>query len=167
MKLFQLNLISIILLIAAVTAFILVPSFFLQILWNAVYSNFIERDLTIEIWQASLLWGAIVSAIYLSGLVRIDFQTIDSIDLDSIEDPELREKIRRLKEEKASHRANQSAAYESSDLDFRRREEIIEHLKRSFAMSSDDIQELRKQMTEKFKKDQEGLDKPDKKDDES
>jgi len=144
-----------------------VPSFFLQILWNAVYSNFIERDLTIEIWQASLLWGAIVSAIYLSGLVRIDFQTIDSIDLDSIEDPELREKIRRLKEEKASHRANQSAAYESSDLDFRRREEIIEHLKRSFAMSSDDIQELRKQMTEKFKKDQEGLDKPDKKDDES
>jgi len=166
-KLFQLNLISIILLIAAVTAFILVPSFFLQILWNAVYSNFIERDLTIEIWQASLLWGAIVSAIYLSGLVRIDFQTIDSIDLDSIEDPELREKIRRLKEEKASHRANQSAAYESSDLDFRRREEIIEHLKRSFAMSSDDIQELRKQMTEKFKKDQEGLDKPDKKDDES
>ena len=167
MKLFQLNLISIILLIAAVTAFILVPSFFLQILWNAVYSNFIERDLTIEIWQASLLWGAIVSAIYLSGLVRIDFQTIDSIDLDSIEDPELREKIRRLKEEKASHRANQSAAYESIDLYFRRREEIIEHLKRSFAMSSDDIQELRKQMTEKFKKDQEGLDKPDKKDDES
>ena len=166
MKLFQLNLISIILLIAGVTAFILIPSFFIQILWNSIYSNFIERDLTIEIWQASLLWGAIASAIYLSGLVRIDFQTIDSIDLDSIEDPELKEKIRRLKEEKANHRANQAAAYENSDLDFRRREEIIEHLKRSFAMSSDDIQELRKQMIERAKKDEEGLDKPDKKDDE-
>ena len=83
-------------LVIGLSAFILIPSFFLQVIWNAVYSNFIERDLTIEIWQASFLWGAIVSAIYLSGIVRIDFQTIDSIDLDSIDDPELKAKILRL-----------------------------------------------------------------------
>jgi len=148
-------------LVLGLSAFILIPSFFLQVIWNAVYSNFIERDLTIEIWQASFLWGAIVSAIYLSGIVRIDFQTVDSIDLDSIEDPELRAKILRLKEEKAAEHS-----LRTGDLDSKRREEIIEHLKRSFAMTPDDIQELRKQMTDRLKDHEDGFDKKDKKKDE-
>jgi hypothetical protein len=160
-KLFQLNLISALMLILGLSAFILIPSFFLQVIWNAVYSNFIERDLTIEIWQASFLWGAIVSAVYLSGIVRIDFQTVDSIDLDSIDDPELKEKILRLKEEKAAERS-----LRGGDLDPKRREEIIEHLKRSFAMTPDDIQELRKQMTDRLKDHEDGFDKKDKKKDE-
>ena len=161
MKLFQLNLISALMLVIGLSAFILIPSFFLQVIWNAVYSNFIERDLTIEIWQASFLWGAIVSAVYLSGVVRIDFQTIDSIDLDSIDDPELKAKILRLKEEKATERS-----LRGSDTDPKRREEIIEHLKRSFAMTPDDIQELRKQMTDRLKDNEDGFDKKDKKKDE-
>jgi hypothetical protein len=148
-------------LVIGLSAFILIPSFFLQVIWNAVYSNFIERDLTIEIWQASFLWGAIVSAIYLSGIVRIDFQTIDSIDLDSIDDPELKAKILRLKEEKATERS-----LRGNDTDPKRREEIIEHLKRSFAMTPDDIQELRKQMTDRLKDYEDGFDKKDKKKDE-
>jgi len=145
-KLFQLNLINALLVIAGLAAFILIPSFFVQIVWNSVYSNFIERDLTIEIWQASLLWGAVVTAIYLTGIVRVDFQTIDSVDLDSIDDPELREKIQRLREQKAHHSVTKKL-----DLDSKHREEIIEHLKRSFAMSPDDVQELRKQMSERLK----------------
>ena len=148
-------------LVLGLSALILIPSFFLQVIWNAVYSNFIERDLTIEIWQASFLWGAIVSAVYLSGIVRIDFQTIDSIDLDSIDDPELKEKILRLKEEKAVERS-----LRGGDLDPKRREEIIEHLKRSFAMTPDDIQELRKQMTDRLKDQEDGFDRKDKKKDE-
>lgn len=161
MKLFQLNLISALMLVIGLSAFILIPSFFLQVIWNAVYSNFIERDLTIEIWQASFLWGAIVSAIYLSGIVRVDFQTIDSIDLDSIDDPELKAKILRLKEEKATEHS-----LRSSDTDPKRREEIIEHLKRSFAMTPDDIQELRKQMIDRLKDHEDGFDKKDTKKDE-
>ena len=52
------------------------------------------------------------------------------------------------------------------DLDPKRREEIIEHLKRSFAMTPDDIQELRKQMTDRLKDHEDGFDKKDKKKDE-
>ena len=66
-----------------------------------------------------------------------------------------------LKEEKAAERS-----LRGGDLDPKRREEIIEHLKRSFAMTPDDIQELRKQMTDRLKDHEDGFDKKDKKKDE-
>ena len=119
----------------------LVPSFIIKTIWNSLYGGFLERDLSISIWQASLLWGAIITLIYMSGIVRIDFQTIDSIDLDSIESPELREKISELKEAKVEKNSNKKA------LDRKKKEEILEHLiERSFAMSPDDVQELRTEL---------------------
>lgn len=99
MKLFQLNFFGIILMILLLTVVILIPSVIIQALWNAVYSGGLERDFTIAIWQAALLWGACLTLIYMSGIVqfKLNFKTLDSIDLDSIPDPELREEIEKLK----------------------------------------------------------------------
>ena len=152
MKLFQLNLISFLGLALAVILFLVIPSLVIKLIWNGVYGGFLERDLSIDIWQASLLWGAAITLIYMSGIVRIDFQTIDSIDLDSIDNSDLREKIRKLKEERDQEKShNKSSKFE---LDPQKKEQIIEHLKRSFAMSPDDVQELRTKMMDKLKEEE-------------
>lgn len=154
MKLFQLNLINFIGLALTVVLFLVLPSFLIKVLWNTIYGGFLERNLSIDLWQASLLWGAALSLVYMSGLVRIDFQTIESIDLESIDNPDLREKIRKLKEEKGNKR---NKDFETFELDPKKKEEIIEHLKRSFAMTPDDVQELRSEMYKKLKEEQENL----------
>lgn len=99
MKLFQLNFFGIILILLIVLAVIFIPSLIIQSFWNSIYSANIERDLSIEIWQAALLWGAVLTLIYMSGIVqfKLNFKSLDSIDLDSIPDPELREEIKKLK----------------------------------------------------------------------
>lgn len=58
-----------------------------------------EKDFSIEIWQAALLWGSILTAIYMTGIFqfKLNFKTLDSIDLDQIKDPELRQEIEKLK----------------------------------------------------------------------
>ena len=45
-------------------------------------------DLSIEIWQAALLWGAILTLIYMTGIFsfKLSFKTLDSIDLENIND---------------------------------------------------------------------------------
>ena len=100
MKLFQLNLINFLGLALTITLLLLLPSFLIKVVWNSIYGGFLERDLSIDLWQASLLWGAAITMIYMSGVIRVDFQTIETIDLEAIDNPELREKIRKLKEEK-------------------------------------------------------------------
>ena len=99
MKLFQLNFFGILLMVLLLAVVILVPSVLIQALWNSIYAGGIERDFSIEIWQAALLWGACLTLIYMSGLVqfKLNFKTLDAIDLDSIPDPELREEIEKIK----------------------------------------------------------------------
>jgi hypothetical protein len=99
MKLFQLNFFGIVLILLVLIGLVLVPSLIIQVLWNSVYASGIERDLSIEIWQAALLWGAVLTLIYMSGIFqfKLNFKTLDSIDLDSIPDKELREEIEKLK----------------------------------------------------------------------
>jgi hypothetical protein len=99
MKLFQLNFFGIVLLLIILLASIFVPSLIIQAVWNSIYSVGIERDLSIEIWQAALLWGAVLTLVYMSGVFqfKLNFKTLDSIDLDSIPDPGLREEIEKLK----------------------------------------------------------------------
>ena len=99
MKLFQLNFFSAILLLIVVGLLVVVPSFIIENIWNSAFASNIEQDLSISIWQAALLWGAALTLIYMSGLFsfKVDFKTLDSIDIDSINDPELREEIMKLK----------------------------------------------------------------------
>lgn len=99
MKLFQLNFFGILLMVLLLAVVILIPSVIIQAFWNAIYAGGIERDFSIEIWQAALLWGACLTVIYMSGLIqfKLNFKTLDAIDLDSIPDPELREEIEKLK----------------------------------------------------------------------
>ena len=54
--------------------------------------------MSIALWQASLLWGALVSLLYATGIFqfKLDFKTLESIDPDSISDPELREEVEKL-----------------------------------------------------------------------
>ena len=77
---------------------IVLPSFIIQTVWNLVQAANIDRDLSIEIWQAGLLWGAMLSLLYMSGIFqfKLNFKSLESIDLDTITDPELREEIERL-----------------------------------------------------------------------
>ena len=99
MKLFQLNFFGILLAILLLSAVVLIPSVLIQALWNLIYSGGMERDFSIEIWQAALLWGAILTVVYMSGVFqfKLNFKTLDSIDLDSIPDAELRDEIEKLK----------------------------------------------------------------------
>lgn len=92
---------GILLFIAILGTLIVLPSYVVQNIWNSLYSFDLERDMTIEVWQASFLWIAFLSAVYMTGLFKfkIDFKTIDSIDLDSISDPDLKAEIERLKSE--------------------------------------------------------------------
>ena len=101
MKIFQFNLLGILLFLAVMAVLIVIPSFVIQGIWNSLYAVNLERDMTIEVWQAALLWGAILSAIYMTGIFKfkIDFKTIDSIDLDSIDDPSLKKELEKLKAE--------------------------------------------------------------------
>ncbi len=68
-----------------------------------------ERDLSIDLWQAALLWGAIMSLLYMSGIFqfKLDFRTIDTIDLDAISDPSLKEEIEQLKLKAAKAKSEQ------------------------------------------------------------
>lgn len=90
---------SIIILIALVLSLVLLPSYIIQEIWNWAYSTNIKRDMSIELWQAALLWGACLTAIYMTGVFKfkIDFKTLDTIDLDTINDPELKAEIEKLK----------------------------------------------------------------------
>ena len=81
----------------------------------------------------------------MSGVIKVDFQTIDSIDLESIENPELREKIRKLKEDNHTKSKKTVEQFESLNLDPKQKEEIIEHLKRSFAINHGDESEPQSQ----------------------
>ena len=114
MKLFQLNFLSIVLLILLVGLLIVVPSFVIENIWNSIFSSSLEQDLSIGIWQAALLWGSILSLIYMTGIFsfKVDFKTLDSIDIDSINDPELREEILKLKQ-----KAKQSDDTSTQDSD--------------------------------------------------
>ncbi len=99
MKMFQLNLLSLILLFLVVGLALFLPSFLIQNLWNLTLADHLERDLRIDILQASLLWGALLSLLYMSGIFKfkLDFQKLENIDLESIDDPELRQEIENLR----------------------------------------------------------------------
>ncbi len=99
MKMIRLNFSSIILLIVVVAVLLALPSLIIQSLWNSAFERALDRDLSIEIWQAAMLWGALLALVYMSGLFRfkVDFKTIDNIDLSQIEDPELRNEIEKIK----------------------------------------------------------------------
>lgn len=99
MKLFQLNFFGILILLAAAAILIVLPSAVIQNIWNSFYATNMTREMTIELWQAALLWGALVSLLYATGIFqfKLDFKTLEAIDPDSINDPELRAEIERLK----------------------------------------------------------------------
>ena len=62
-------------------------------------------DLSISVWQAALLWAAMLCAIWMSGIfkLKIDLKTLDNLDVDDIDDPELRQELEQLKQEIHSH----------------------------------------------------------------
>ncbi len=99
MKLFQLNFFGILVLVVLATVVFVLPSFIIQSIWNSFYGSRLEHDMSIDLWQASLLWGAVITILYITGIfsLRLNFKTLDSIDLDSINDPELRAEIEKLK----------------------------------------------------------------------
>lgn len=96
---FQLNLFGIMVLIVSLFLLLVVPSLILESVWNSMVASNIERDLTINLYQAALLWGVVMTLIYMSGIFsfKLSFKTLDSIDLDQVQDPELKEEIERLK----------------------------------------------------------------------
>lgn len=98
MRLFQLNFLSIIIIASVLLVLIAFPSFLIQSVWNVFYSKVLERDFTISLWQASLLWGALLTLLYMSGILKfkLNLKSVDTIDLDSIDDPELRSEIEKL-----------------------------------------------------------------------
>ena len=99
MKLFQLNFFGILMLLILATVILVLPSFVIQSIWNSIYGSRLEHDMSISLWQASLLWGAIVTILYMTGIFsfKLNFKTLDSIDLNSINDPELKAEIEKLK----------------------------------------------------------------------
>lgn len=115
MKIFHLNFFSIVFILLVISAFVLVPSFIIQGLWNSIYASNIEDNLSIEVWQAALLWGALVTALYMSGIFqfKLNFKTLDSIDLDSIADPELRSEIEKLKTKMKQEEETKASSEES------------------------------------------------------
>ena len=99
MKLFQLNFFGILILLLSIVLLVGVPSFLIQAAWNSTCATSMERDLSIDVWQAALLWGALVAALYMTGIFqfKFDLRTIEAIDLDTINDPELKDEIEHLK----------------------------------------------------------------------
>ncbi len=100
MKIFQLNLLSVFILFAIIGLGVMVPSLIIESIWNASsLTGSIDRDYSIELWQASLLWGSFLAILAGSGIFKfkVDFKTIDSIDIDKIDDPSLKDEIERMK----------------------------------------------------------------------
>lgn len=116
---FQLNFFGILILLALGSIFIILPSYIIQNIWNASYATEIDRDMTIALWQASLLWGALVSLLYATGLFqfKLDFKTLESIDPESISDPELREEVEKL-QLKAQETQNSEEKPKAQDDDY-------------------------------------------------
>jgi uncharacterized membrane protein (DUF485 family) len=98
-KIFQVNFLTLLLVLAFLLLFVLLPSFFIQSLWNSFFEESLSRDLIINLWQASLLWGAVLTVVYMTGIFKfkIDFRSLENIDLDSIDDPMLRDEIEKLR----------------------------------------------------------------------
>jgi hypothetical protein len=63
-----------VLLMGALGAFVLLPIFCINWLWNAVVSGWTLLPV-IAPWQACLLYVAFACLIYIFGLVRIEFKT--------------------------------------------------------------------------------------------
>ncbi len=63
------------LLMGGLGLFVLVPIVFIQWLWNVTIANLTLLP-QINLWQSSLLYLSGATIIYLSGLVRIDFETV-------------------------------------------------------------------------------------------
>jgi len=102
MKIFQLNLTNISFLVVLVGLGIVLPSLIIESIWNSsVAINFTERDLHINALQASLLWGSLLTTIYMSGIfkIQIDLKKLDNLDLNNIDDPELKDELQKLKKE--------------------------------------------------------------------
>jgi ABC-type multidrug transport system fused ATPase/permease subunit len=99
MKIFKLDLLGIILLIFISLLVIVLPSVLVQFIWNSVVSNHLENNLVINLFQAILLWGAIATLFYITGVFKFgfSFQELEAIDLSTIEDPELRSELEKLK----------------------------------------------------------------------
>ncbi len=99
MKMIRMNFASVLLLLVIAAVVLGLPSLMLQSLWNTAFERSLERDLSITLWQAALLWGAVLSLIYMSGIfkLQVDFRTIENIDLSDIDDPELRAEIEKIK----------------------------------------------------------------------
>ncbi len=95
----KLNFIGIFLLILVGIVAIALPSLIIQSLWNSAFEQALDRDMSIAIWQAALLWGAFLSLLYMSGIFKfqIDFRSIENVDLTEIDDPELRGEIEKIK----------------------------------------------------------------------
>ena len=99
MKMIRMNFVGILLLLIVAATLVGLPSLIIQSIWNTAFERTIERDMSIAIWQAALLWGALLSMLYMSGIfkLQIDFRTIENIDPQSIDDPELRAEIEKIK----------------------------------------------------------------------
>lgn len=99
MKIFKINFFWILVATIVLSVVVLLPSLMIQSLWNSLFENHIETNLMISVWQAALLWGALLTAIYMSGLIKfkLDVKTLDNIDLSEIQDPQLRAEIERLR----------------------------------------------------------------------
>lgn len=110
MKMFHLDLLRIFLGLSLITLGIALPSFVIESIWNAsIASSIMERDLSIDLWQASLLWGSLITALYMLGIfkVKIAFKSLDSIDINEIDDPDLRSKIVKLKRKVQEENSNE------------------------------------------------------------
>ncbi len=99
MKMIRMNFVGILLLLVVAAALIGLPSLIIQSIWNTAFERTIERDMSIALWQAVLLWAALLTALYSTGMfkLQIDFRTIENIDTQQIDDPDLRAEIEKIK----------------------------------------------------------------------
>lgn len=95
----RMNFVGILLLLIAAAALIGLPSLIVQSIWNTAFERTIERDMSIAIWQAALLWASLLTVLYSTGIFKfqIDFRTIENVDISDIDDPELRAEIEKIK----------------------------------------------------------------------
>jgi hypothetical protein len=93
------NFVGILLLLVVAVALIGLPSLIIQSIWNTAFERTIERDMSIVIWQAALLWASLLTVLYSTGIFKfqIDFRTIENVDISDIDDPELRAEIEKIK----------------------------------------------------------------------
>ncbi len=99
MKMIRLNFFGIFLIILVLAALVFLPSLIIQSLWNSAFQRVLDRDFNISLWQATLLWGAAVSLLFMTGLFKfqIDFRSIEKINVDDIDDPDLKQEIQQIK----------------------------------------------------------------------